>query len=349
MACIFMDGFDYYVGAATSGATFTGDLGKRWTFSTAGLTATVGPGFGRQPAGQGVSVFAGAATRYLGKTFGTNYTGEGIVGCAIYFPTAPVAQVILAVLDGTSEQITVRLNASSVLTINQGTTVHATGSTVLSSGVWYYIELKFTCHNSTGAVELHLNGAAEIASATNKDTTGTANNYWNGIGLVGSVATVYYDDVYVLNTAAGANTTYLGAIRCVALYPAAAGNYAQWAPNGGTNMGCASEAYEDGDSSFNQSSTANNIDTFIAQDLPASAGSVLAVQPIIVARRDAGAARTIAPLLRISGSDYPGATQSLTTSYLFLTEIMDLQPVGGTPAWDIATVNAMEAGYKLIS
>lgn len=349
MAVIFMDGFDYYQGGANGGA-FTGDMGKRWTAVT-GISGPmiIGAAYARAPSGQGLYIPSGASSPYPSKSFGANYV-SGLLGFAFQATAAFASKTIATILDGTTEQISVRTNASTVLIVSQAGTTKATGTTVLTTGIWYYIELKFTINNTTGVVELHLNGATEIASTGSLNTRGTANNYWNGFSLLGTNQFgAYFDDVYALDTTSGANTTFLGPVQVVLRPMSTAGNYSQFTPNGGTNLGCVSEIFEDGDTSFNMSSTANQIDTFTTQDLPAAAGSVYALQPVIVARQDTGAARTIAPLLRISGSDYVGTTQSLSTSYQFLTQIYDLQPVGGTPAWDVATVNALEVGYKLIS
>jgi hypothetical protein len=337
-----MDGFDYYV---------TADISKRWTTNS---VWAVSPLAARQPSGQGITA-SGAAL--VTKTFGANYTA-GCIGWA-WQNTAGgnnAARTFMTVLDGASEQISVRTNSSGVLVVNRGATLLATGTTVLSINVWYYIELKFSIHASAGTVLMQLNGATETltyvtGTSTTQNTKATANVQWNGFQFnqPGSGITYNIDDVYVLDTSTGTNTTFLGPVRVVASYPAANGTHADWTPNGGSNMGSVSEQYEDGDASFNASATANQIDTFELQDLPVASGSVLAVSPHYVIRQDAGAARTFAPVLRIGGSDYVGSTQGLSSSYQNLGQIYDLQPVGGTPAWDVSTVNAMESGYKLIS
>lgn len=337
MATIFMDGFDYYASA---------DFPSRWTSGTATLGATLA----RLPSGQGCTVNTSAV-----KSFGVNYV-QGVLGFAFKATSGSLAsRTIAPIFDGGSEQISIRTNASSVLVVNRGSTLLGTGTTVLSSATWYYIELKFSISASAGTVLLHLNGVNEAltyvtGTSTTQNTKSTANVQWNGIQMLATGGFTYnIDDVYVLDTSTGTNTDFLGPVRVVALLPAAAGNKAQWTANGGSNFGCVSEMFEDGDGSFNQSNTANQIDSFEMQDLPASSGSVYAVQQVTVARQDSGTARTLAPLFRIGGTDYPGTTVSLSTSYQFLAQIYDLQPVGGTPAWDVSTVNGAESGYKLIS
>lgn len=345
MATVFIDGFDYYV---------SGDIPKRWTNIADSANTLVGPGYSRPPGGQGLraNTSSNSATGAVYKTFGSNYV-QGVLGFAFYSPGTSLASRVLAMIfDGTSEQISIRTDASSRLTVTRGGTVLGTGTTTLNTLTWHYIELKFLINNSTGYYGLQLNGVTEIAtSASNQNTRSTSNNYWNGVSLghTTSNAPFQYDDVYVLDTSTGTNTDYLGAVRVAVVQPVSPGNYAQWTPNGGANVGAVSEPYQDGDGSFNQSSTANQIDTFAFSDLPASSGSVFALQHVLVARQDAGAARTIAALQRSSSTDYVGTTQSLSSSYQFLTEIKDQDPAAGPGSWTVSNVNAAEFGYKLIS
>lgn len=349
MTVIFADGFDWYAQA---------DILKRWTavVTPAGTTGsyvngTVSPLAARSPGGQGYLGLNQSATSYttsIVKTFGTNYT-QGLLGFAFNANALGTISKTLAVIyDGTTEQISVRTNASSVLTVTRNGTVLATGTTVIASTGWMFIEIKYTIHPSAGIVELKLNGAAEIASTTSLNTRNSANTQWNGVGIGGSTQGHFHDDVYVLDTSTGSNTTFLGPVRICPVIPVAAGATTAWTANGGTNVGNVSEMFEDGDTSFNQSSTASQIDTFVLGDLPAASGSVLAAQVITVARQDAGAARTIAPVLRISGTDYAGTAVALSTSYQALAQVYDVSPATST-AWTISEVNGAEAGYKLVS
>jgi len=345
MAVIFMDGFDSYTGGF-AGGVFTGDMGKRWTSCASNVQVSVAPAYARVAGGQGIAISANNGA--LSKTFGVNYTGL-LLGVAFRKTSGTVASAtILSFFDGSTEQCSLRTNTSSVITVNQGGTVKATGSTVLSTNVWYYLEFKVTIHQSTGIAQVKLNGAAEIASTGSLDLTGTANNYANGFGLHNYGTQQEFDDVYLLDTTAGTNTDFLGPVRAITLLPAAPGTTTAWTPNGGTNYGCVSEPYQDGDTSFNQSSTANQIDTFVTSDLPSATGSVYAVQTILTARQDAGAARTIAPVLRPAATDRVGTTVALSTTYQLLTQIYDLNPEDSA-AWATTDVAGLEIGYKLIS
>lgn len=337
MSLIFADGFDWYR---------TADGIKRWTYfgsGSVGISAAVG----RAPTGQGISV-PQSNNGQVYKQFGVDYV-QGIVGFAMYSPGAVANRNIFTILDGTSEQISVRTNGSSVPIVSRAGTTLATGTTVLSTSTWYYVELKFTINNTTGVVELKLNGASEIASTSSLNTRATANTRWNGVQLsANNQATMNFDDIYVLDSAASPNDTFLGPVQVVARYPDGNGNHADWTPNGGSNMGAVSETFEDGDVTFNASATANDIDTFTMQDLPVASGTVAAVQQHTVAAQEGGAARTIAALFRIGSTDYVGASVGLSTSYQFLTQVWDVSPATST-AWTVSEVNGAESGYKLIS
>lgn len=340
MAVIFMDGFDWYT---------TADIGKRWTQTSAGCY--VGPAVARLPSGQGFGNGGASAASWGGvsqyRSFGSNYT-QGVLGFAVYGASSMSSKVFVLIGDGTSEQISIRTNSSSVPIVSRSGTTLATGTTVLVTGTWYYFELKYTINASTGVIELHLNGSTEISSTGSLNTRSTGNTQWNSIAIqnTNNGGADRYDDFYVIDSSTGSNTTFLGPVQVVARYPNAPGNYAQWSPNGGTNYGSVSEPFEDGDVSFNQSSTANQIDSFAMQDLPASSGSVFATQAHIIARTTG--VNTIAPLWRISSTDYAGTAQTLSSTYQDITQIYDVSPATSS-AWTASEVAGAEFGYKLIS
>lgn len=336
MTLIFMDGFDHY------GAT---DLAKKWTSVGSGIAA-LSASYARQQPGQGL-LMAQANVAPLIKSFGSNRAGL-VVGFA-WQSTAVASRILCTILDGGTEQCSIRINSSGVITVNQGSTVKATGSTVLSANTWYYVEAKLTVHGSTGVAEVHLNGATEIASTSSLDLTGTANNYWNALmlGIQNSVNGVgQWDDLYLLDTAAGPNDDFLGPSRIHTLLPAGPGNYAQWTGNLADNFINVSEVFADGDSTFNQDATAGHKDTFDMQDPPT--GTIHALQHVMYVRQDAGAQRTVRPIARISGTDYNGASLATSSSYLMHCDPEDESPATSA-AWTDSEVAGAEFGYEMVS
>jgi hypothetical protein len=112
------------------------------------------------------------------------------------------------------------------------------------------------------------------------------------------------------------------------------------------NFANTNEPTFDGDNSFNQSSTPNQIDTFIFDNVPT--GTISAVQHVLMARQDGGAQRQIAPLQRRAGTDTPGATFNPAGTYAALLNPQDVDPATSS-AWTVDNFNATEFGYKLIS
>lgn len=345
MATIFLDSFDHYQ-----------SLFSKWTniLNSNLQTYAIGAAYARPPGGQGISLVnnGGGQNQILRKAFGTNYI-SGCFGSAVYVPSSvALAGTLLTILDGTSEQISVRVNGSGILTVTRGGTVLGTGTTVLSAATWYYTELKFTIDPTAGVIELHLNGATEIASTGSLNTRATAVTQWNGIGIgqfSGGPTIRYHDDIYVLNTATGINTTFLGPVRIGLLVPVGAGYYAQWSPNGATNFGSVSDMpVPDDDGTFTASATAGQIDSFQMSVLPEASGSVFAIQHVLRARQDTGAARTIAPLQRTSTTDYPGTSVALSSSYQYFLEPHDTDP-STSLAWTLSGLTAAQFGYKEVS
>jgi hypothetical protein len=283
------------------------------------------------------------------KAFSGSYS-QGCVGFAWLTPSPIASRAALKIIVGTSEQISVRTDSSARLIVSRNGTTIATGTTPLNPNTWYYIELKFVISTTSGSVALRLNGADEISLTTGLNTAAAGGSSWNGIAIqrtgAGWPGGGFFDDIYVLDTSQSPNNDFLGPISVLALSPNAAGNYQQWTPNGASNLG--SVLQNDGDGSFVMSSTQNQIDTFAMTDLPISSGTVYAVQQHITARNDGGAARTVAPVLRIGSTDYVGPGFTTGSSYQTFTHIREQNPATSS-AWTISDVNGLESGYKLTS
>lgn len=347
MALVWQDGFEHYANA---------DLAKKWTGMTAGTLGTevqvnsFSAAAGAWPGEFATNCMQSNATNNRGayKTLPSTYA-TGVVG--IWFWTnncLPDTNMRVLVLgDGTTEQISVRGDGIGHLTVTRGGTVLGTSTRVMQSSTWYFLELKATINNTTGVIELRVNGDTWIASTSSLNTRSTANNYFNTVHL-GSTATSYiaYKSIYVLDTTGTVGNDFIGPCIIKTLRPRSAGNYSQWTAAAGKNFGMLQEQYADGDVSTNATTTAANIDTFGMTELPA--GTVYGVQYVNEMKQDAGAARTMAPLARISSTDYAGTTVGLTASYVFYTEVKPLSPATSAQ-WTTSEINGAEFGYKLVS
>lgn len=351
MALVFADGFDHYLSA---------DVLKKWTGynqNTGSSIAVISPAYARPPGGMGLQLVEGTGGRGIYKTLPATYASF-VSGFAFNpFANSSFTNQLWAVYDSTSgtpggtTQLDLRFDGAGHLRLSRNGTTLATSTNVMSSNTWYWIEIKATINNTTGAYEVRVNGSSTgwIPAATNQNTRGqSTNNFIDIVSLLAGGAGgtgLLFDDFYFLSSTSP-NNDFLGPQKITTCFPSGAGNYAQWTGNYAANFSNVNETAGDGDTTFNQSSTANQIDSFVFDDVPA--GTVAAIQHTLLARQDAGAARTIAPLQRSSSTDYVGTTLSLAGSYVYLTDPKDVDPATSS-AYTVSNLNAAEFGYKEIS
>lgn len=343
MALVFGDSFDHYKIA---------DLLIKW--SSHNLTApAITAEYAMPPHGVGFGAITASATGYLDKTLPATY--ESFV-CGVWWRSASFANAIavLSFMDGTTEHVSIRTDTSGHLTFTRNGTVLATSTNVFSTNTWYHLEVKATIGDAadtpSGRYQVRVDGSATNwipDSGTGQDTRNAGNKYVTNVRLNSRGTNAHqFQDFYFLSTTGDAPTDFIGPSRFAVLRPVGVGNSAQWTGNYADNFLNVADQYADGDSTFNQDSTAGHIDLFTMGDVPA--GTVHAIQHVIMARKDAGAARTIRPKVRISGTNYSGTTVSLSASHVFYTEAVSVSPASGV-AWTDTEVNAMEAGYELVS
>lgn len=345
MALVFGDSFDHYP---------TADILKKWTaqYSVAGTSIVNTSGVPLPP--HTSCLYVQGNSGYISKSLPATQT-TFIVGT--WFKTFnTAANNILQFLDGSTEHCSLRLDATGHLTFTRNATVLATSANTISANTWYHIEVKATIGDAgdtpSGRYQVKVNGTDWIAdSGTGQDTRNGGNQYITTVAVAcssGSSQANYFQDLYVLNTTGTQASDFLGPCRFQVLRPVGAGNSAQWTGNYADNWQNVSEGMADGDATFNQSSTANQIDLFTMSDVPS--GTVHAIQHVIQARKDAGAARSIRPKTRIGGTNYDGTTVSLAATHSFYTEAVQFSPAtGGSTAWDDDELNGAEFGYELIS
>jgi hypothetical protein len=96
-----------------------------------------------------------------------------------------------------------------------------------------YFEIKATIHDTTGSIELRINGVPAL-NLVNQDTRNAGTGVVNAIRIGGtnSFGPIWaMDDLYICNTSGSTNNDFLGDIRVDTLYPNADGTYSQWTPS----------------------------------------------------------------------------------------------------------------------
>jgi len=230
--------------------------------------------------------------------------------------------------------------------LNSAGTTLGTGTFPIVTNTWMYLEIECVVSATVGQVELRINGTTVDITTAASLNTGSSNLDAVQLGNV-SGTNFDYDDVYVVDTSGSAPTnTWLGDSRVETLAPDGNGASTAWT---GVYTDIDDSTSHDSDTTYINSSTPGDRETATLSDLAVGTGTVYAVQANVVARKDDAGSRTIAPVLRISGTNYDGTTTAgLGTDYTDYTQLYDrLDPVGN--AWSIATVNAMEAGVKEVA
>lgn len=344
MANRFLEGLDFL-------ASTQADILTRFeSASFSGSSPSINVGGGR---------FGGNCLRWVGSnatnvTKGLDAQGTWIVGFAFKHVAASATGAILRLLDGTVLHVKVSLNASTgKLEIYRNTTLLATGSTALLSGVWYYLEFKIVISDTAGVTDMYVNGVLETityvtGTSTTQDTRNGGNASANNISIGGDGSqngtSFDVDDIYIHDGTGGVDDAVWGDIRIVEKTVDGAGNYSQFTPSAGSNWQNIDDATPNGDTDYNESSTVNHIDTGTTAALGFT-GTVKGVGVSVYARKTDAGAGSLAPLWRISGTDYAGTGVALPTNYIYVTQLYRVSPATSS-AWTTTEIDGAEVGYK---
>ncbi len=325
MAVILVDGFDHYSSANAADKFWNGTIAQMVT----------GRGFG----GQAISVVdANDVYKQLPSTYSTV-----IAGAALWVDDT-VPGIIMSLWNSGGPACSIELMGNQLLKVlNAAGSVIATGTTIVPTHRWFYVELKCIVGTS-GHATVQLNGAPEIASSVGNFGTGNIEQIrFSNHSLSGNT---HVDDVVVLDTSGSSpQNDFLGDVRVETLYPVADGTYTAWTPKTGTDhYKMVDEAQIDGDTSFVKDANPTDKDSYVMDTF---AGLIYSAQLNIGARKGESALRQLKPMIRQGGTDYLGSLATLSLDYLFYSWILDNDPTGSP--WLAATINADEFGQELIT
>ena len=344
---IWADDFQHY-------RTLVGVLSPKWTDIGTNMTsAIVGPSntmFGGGGLYDQCLLAAGNSNGYWRKVLSASYAA-GTLGA--YFRTGITANasLIMALGDAGTLQLEVRYTATGAITVTRNGTVLATSTNTLAADTVYHIELLATISDAAGTYEVKVNGSSTgwIPAATSQDTKNTANASFNEIRVYsrgandGGATNHRFAHLYVVE-----GLSSVGQFVGHTMRPAGAGYIANFAGNFGSNWVNVASVENDGDNTFNQSATDTNKDAFVLQAAPT--GIIHSVQATLNVRQDAGSGHTIRAFLRIAGTNYYGAAQTVTATYQMLTWAWTVNPATAV-AWVTADLapGAVELGYERVS
>ncbi len=337
MSLLFCDSFDHYQ---------TADITRKWTASSFG---TIVAAAGRR----GTQCWrGGTASANLSKVISAPGTTM-FFGGACFRNTNIAAASLITFMEGATTHVIIRAEPGGFVAAYRGST-----STLITGGFgtisrivqnqYFYIEAKVFVHDSTGTVEVRINGEVVL------DLTGvdTANGGTPTIDTVRIAGQADFDDVVIFDDLGGNNDDFLGDVEVEHVVPDGAGNATQW----DTLVGAAThwEAVDespaiDDDTSYVETATDTDLDLFTYANLTSIVGgsTVLAVQVNTMARVDSGSA-TIRAATRESSVDSTGSNVVLGTGWANAFQMWELNPNGGG-AWTDTIINASEFGFEKVA
>lgn len=347
MALRWIEGFETFGGNGT-------------TFGSSGI-----PGFvSKYPAptcNTADGIVSGRNSGLALKGFNTHFLIQGLnasstytIGFAFQFDASAITTTnenIIQLLDTTTNNAHIQLqhvlvSSNPVLRVLRNGTTLGTGTTVLTSSTWYYIELTVFVNTTTGTAQTIINGVTDLNLTnvnTNAGGAGTISSVYIGTNTTSSSHKVYLDDLYIRD-----DSTVLGDHLVEALTPNGVGTYSGWSPTSGSNYTNINDNpyTATGDVRTNASSTK---DTYTYTDLSRVKGNIVGIQINSVVSRTNATTQTVQALVYRSSILSGGTNYSIpnTTIYQNYTSIFETDPTTML-SWLTSSVNGSEFGLQKV-
>ena len=221
-------------------------------------------------------------------------------------------------------------------------TVLGTSPAILKQGVWYWIAVKGTIHDSTGTIDVYVNGEL-VWSLSSKDTKCTyGSGTWNLFCIGGGGATTaYVDEIHI-----GEGDAVPPERRCDCHYPNAVGSDDAWSKSAGNAYECLDDAQVN-TSVYIYTSTLNAQTSVNIEALKNAGGTIAGVQVSCYATKMDANAAGFKIYLRLGGAGtryYSNEFFPSNGSWSFFHWIWLTNPAGGS--WTESDFNSLEAGVE---
>jgi hypothetical protein len=251
------------------------------------------------------------------------------------------------------------IGGTGLIEANRSTsTILGTTSSGIIAGTWAFIEIKWTIHNTTGTIDIKIDGT-NVLSLSGIDTQNGGTAAWDNIWLMGQNASVdnHYDNFYVLDDLSSGvtgapNNDFLGEVFIEAIFPDGNGSSSQLtgqdADSTNNYLNVDDNPGPDDDSTYNGSATASDEDDYTMGALSAiTVDDIRAIQVSNVCRTESGN-RDMRNIIRHSAVTYYGTARTMGTTFAGETDIAEgANPFAGSTQWTIANVNAIGAGFEV--
>lgn len=309
-----------------------------------------------------------AITNVINKTL--SYQTNRIIGCAYYIPSSSSGATIMGFGSGGITLAYLKVESDFTVSMRSGGTNEIIWNSgidhlVVTADVYHYYEFGIVL---TGTAPIEFTGTLYVDgqewTSGQVGSTGINQNQlivgvatMNGIsfsGASGGGSTGYVCDIYVLNGATvdlNGNTatciTFLGDVSIIERMPVQDVTI-QWGVVGGSGPYSYTRVNEippDDDTTYVNSDTLNQADTFLFQPILGFTGTLLGAQLLLYAKKDAEGTRTIEGIVGDTAQNNNNGLQQYLYDY-YDYFIFPLDSDNGTP-WTPAIYNAENFGVFL--
>lgn len=344
MALKWLEGFESY--GVTNTNTVTG-LAKKYTTSQTDSNFTIQAG---RIAGHGVQFSASATIQPPVFTARSTWT----VGFAYKQDVISSNSQILRFQDSTSIQIELELSKDGEFQVYRGASevtiiARSTGAKI-RPGIWNYIEIKHFCDDSTGTVELRVNGIAVLTFTGDTKQTGNATD--DRIVFLGSSngsSKSYYDDIYICDNQGSNNTTFLGSQKVTMILPTGDHGTNQWTPNSGANhYDRVNENPHDSSTTYLSDSTSGDTEEFDYANTGSEISSIKGIQVNTVFETDSASAFSVKNHINSGGASSDDAgTAGTNGTYTTAGFVAETDP-NTSALWTKTNLDAALFGVKTV-
>lgn len=230
---------------------------------------------------------------------------------------------------------------------------------------WMYLEMKVLFHQSAGTCEVRVGASTELPTTPTTvinfsgDTTGTSGVRPYQVGLAsdgtGSQRPHFqYDDIYILDgtdataTQGQAFNDFLGDISVFRVRPNGVGDSSDFTPSAAVdNYTLVDEDAQDGDTTYVESKTADELDLYEYEDLDADEIDeiLFVIDRPILRKTDAGT-RTYNLAAKSGATTELSDVRQLSETYVRQDYLWPLDPDTGV-AWTVSGFNAAQFGQQV--
>ncbi len=345
MALLWLDGFESY---GDIGAVTPADALKRRYEVDGGANITVVEG--RNGSGKALNIPYGVLKTWYFRT--PPLTTDDTICVSFAFKktgSMNLSHRLVSLYSGTALSINIGYTAGGSLAVYRASTqIGYTIGLVISQNVWYYVQLKVKCHDSTGTFELKI-GDTTVANASGIDTKATTLAYHDRVlfGVInGTSYGIQIDDFSVADSTGSENNDFLGNTKVVMINPDG-DDTANWttAQPSGNHYSTLNESEAD-DATYVQETTVNVTDLYDYAAIP-TLGNITGIQiNTDCTETDATSYSLITPV-ESNSSQYDDSAQPIgTTGYKTIRRVVETDPDTAT-YWDEAGLNAAKFGVKV--